>query len=193
MSYRAVFLDRDGTINEDPGYLGDPKQVKLFPYSGKALSILQNELKFKLIVVSNQSGIARGLITEEQVILVNNRVNELLSSENTKIDAFYYCPFHPDFSKPDECTCRKPSPEMVFKAARENDIDLGKSYLIGDAVSDIECGDNANLKTILVLTGYGKDSFSILQKENKIPTFVADNILDAAKIIKNDISENLVG
>ncbi len=192
MGFNAVFLDRDGTINEDPGYLGDPEQVTLFPYAGEALSILRNELKFRLFVVSNQSGIARGLITEEQVILVNDRINDLLSKENAKIDAFYYCPFHPDFSTPEECSCRKPSPEMILKAARENEIDLNKSYLIGDSVSDIECGYNANIKTILVLTGYGKESFSILQKENKIPTFVANNILDAAIIIKNDLSEKLV-
>ncbi len=192
MGYKAVFLDRDGTINEDPGYLGDPEQVNLFPYAGKALSILKNELKFKLFVVSNQSGIARGLITEKQVISVNSRINELLSKENAKIDAFYYCPFHPDFSTPEESSCRKPSPEMIFKAARENEIDLKLSYLVGDAVSDMECGNNANMKTVLVLTGYGNESFSILQKENKIPTFVANNILDAAEIIKNDLSENLV-
>ena len=182
----GVFLDRDGTLNEDPGYLGDPDIVNLYPETGKALSLLKNELKFKLIVISNQSGIARGLITKEKVNAVNSKLNELLLKDNVQIDAFYYCPYHPDFSSEEECLCRKPSPELVFKSAKDFNIDLSKSYFIGDAVSDIECGINANLKTILVKTGYGEESFSILQKLNKIPTFVAENIMDASKFINKD-------
>jgi D-glycero-D-manno-heptose 1,7-bisphosphate phosphatase len=182
----GVFLDRDGTLNEDPGYLGEPDLLKLYPDTGKALSLLKNRLNFKLIVVSNQSGIARGLITKEKVDAVNSRINELLLADNVQIDAFYYCPFHPDYNNQEECSCRKPSPELVLKAARDFEIDLSKSYFIGDAVSDIECGFNANLKTVLVKTGYGEESFSILQKLNKIPTFVAENILDASKFINKD-------
>jgi D-glycero-D-manno-heptose 1,7-bisphosphate phosphatase len=188
MSSYAVFLDRDGTINEDPGYLGDPNNVKLFPGTGEALSLLQNKLNFKLIVISNQSGIARGIITKEMVDSVNRRINELLSADNAKIDAFYYCPFHPDFSAAEKCTCRKPSPELVLKAARNLNIDLSGSYFVGDAVTDIECGFNARLKTILVKTGYGVESFSILQKQNKFPTFVAKNIGEISSIIQKDLS-----
>src|SRR4030067_2782006 len=172
MASYAVFLDRDGTINEDPGYLGEPDKVKLFPDTGEALSILKNKLNFKLIVISNQSGIARGLITKGNVKAVNRKVNELLSNYNVKIDAFYYCPYHPEFNTEEECSCRKPSPEMVLKAADDLKIYLSKSFLIGDAVSDIECGINAGVKTILVRTGYGNESFYTLQKLNKIPTFV---------------------
>jgi D-glycero-D-manno-heptose 1,7-bisphosphate phosphatase len=186
MNNPAVFLDRDGTINEDPGYLGDPEKVILFPNSGKALSILKNDLKLKLIVVSNQSGIARGLITENDVEQVNNRINSLLSEYNVQIDAFYYCPFHPDFNSEEECLCRKPSPELVLKAAKENNINTSGSYFIGDTPADIECGSRAGLKTILVRTGYGKESFYILQKQNLIPTFVAADILEAAKFISED-------
>jgi D-glycero-D-manno-heptose 1,7-bisphosphate phosphatase len=184
----AVFLDRDGTLNEDPGYLGDPQLLSLYPDTGKALAFLKNKLNFKLIVISNQSGIARGLITKEKVDAVNAKVNELLLKENVQIDAFYYCPYHPDFSSEEECACRKPSPELVLRSAAEFNIDLSKSYFIGDAVSDIECGFNANLKTILVKTGYGKDSFSILQKLNKMPSFVAENILDACNFINKDFT-----
>jgi D-glycero-D-manno-heptose 1,7-bisphosphate phosphatase len=188
MPNSAIFLDRDGTLNEDPGYLGDPHLLSLYPGTGKALAFLKNELKFKLIVISNQSGIARGLITKEKVEAVNAKVNELLLKDNVQIDAFYYCPYHPDYSSKEECSCRKPSPELVLKSAKDHNIDLSKSYFIGDAVTDIECGLNANLKTILVKTGYGKESFYILQKLNKIPTFVAENILDASNIINKDFT-----
>jgi D-glycero-D-manno-heptose 1,7-bisphosphate phosphatase len=184
----AIFLDRDGTLNEDPGYLGDSQVLSLYPDTGKALAFLKNKLNFKLIVISNQSGIARGLITKEKVDAVNAKVNELLLKENVQIDAFYYCPYHPDFSSEEECACRKPSPELVLRSAAEFNIDLSKSYFIGDAVSDIECGFNANLKTILVKTGYGKDSFPILQKLNKMPSFVAENILDACNFINKDFT-----
>ncbi len=189
MPNKAVFLDRDGTLNEDPGYLGDPERVKLFTGVGEALSILKNKFGFKLIVVSNQSGIARGLISKEMVESVNNKVNELLTGFNVSIDAFYYCPAHPDFNNDEETQCRKPSPEMVLRAARDLQIDLSKSYLVGDTVSDIECGLNAGLKTILVETGYGKESLSNLKKQNKFPRFVAHNFSDVSSIIQKDIME----
>ncbi len=187
----AIFLDRDGTLNEDPGYLGNPNQVKLLPGVGTTLSFLKNELGFKLIVISNQSGIARGLITKEMVESVNEKINELLAEYNVLIDAFYYCPSHPDFNDEDECICRKPSPEMVFQAAKDNNVDIKGSYFIGDAVSDVECGINAGLKTILVMTGYGKESFSSLKKQNKFPTFVAQNITEVISIIKKDLLEKI--
>ncbi len=190
MAVCAVFLDRDGTLNDDPGYLGDPDKVKLFPDTGEALSILKNKLNLKLIVISNQSGIARGLITTDDVDAVNKRINELLKNYKVEIDAFYYCPFHPDFSSKEECTCRKPSPKMIFEASEDHNVDLSKSYFIGDAVSDIECGFNAGTKAILVRTGYGNESFSTLQKLNKMPTFVANNILEAVNFIQNDLRRN---
>ncbi|MDR3627419.1 MAG: HAD family hydrolase [Ignavibacteriaceae bacterium] len=185
----AVFLDRDGTLNEDPGYLGDPNLVKLLPGVGEALSLLKNELGFKLIVISNQSGVARRMISKEMVEAVNNKINYLLRSYNTTIDAFYYCPYHPEFSTKEETRCRKPSPEMVFQAAKDFSIDLKGSYFVGDSDVDIECGINAGLKTVLVKTGKGKDSFSVLKKQNKFPTFVAQNIIEVSSIIKNDKME----
>ena len=185
----AVFLDRDGTLNEDPSYLGNPLEVKLITGAGEALSNLKNNYNFKLIVISNQSGIARGLLTENDVDAVNSRLNELLIPYNTAVDGFYYCPAHPDFNTEEECSCRKPSPELVYKASKDFNIDLAKSYFIGDAVSDIECGINAGLKTILVKTGYGNESLFSLKKQNKFPSFVAQNILDAGNFIMNDFSE----
>lgn len=192
MPQYAVFLDRDGTINEDPGYLGDPEKVRLFPGTGKALLSLKTRLNFKLIVVSNQSGIARGLISNRDVNAVNSRINELLKKDNVSIDAFYYCPHHPDFSSREETECRKPSPLMVFQAAKELNIDLNGSYFVGDTAADILCGINAGLKTVLVRTGYGMESISILQKQNIFPSFVAENISDACNFILEDFTGEVI-
>jgi D-glycero-D-manno-heptose 1,7-bisphosphate phosphatase len=188
MKNYAVFLDRDGTLNEDPGYLGDPEKVKLLPGTGKALFRLKNELKFKLIVVSNQSGIARGLITKGDVDAVNNKINEILSGSNVSIDRFYYCPFHPDFSTAEESKCRKPSVKMVLKAVEDFEIDLSDSYFIGDSAVDIQCGHNAGVKTILLKSDHSKDQIYALKKENILPTFVAVNLEEACNIIQKDFN-----
>ena len=182
----AVFLDRDGTLNEDPGYISDPEKVVLYSDTGDALSLLK-KYGFLLIVISNQSGISRGLMTSKDVDAVNDKINYLLSEFKVKIDAFYYCPAHPDFSTVEECDCRKPSPKLLFEAAKEFNVDLQKSYFIGDTLADVQCGKNAEIKTILVRTGKGEETISILQKENNFPTFVAENLLNACKFILSDI------
>lgn len=186
MIHRAVFLDRDGTINEDPGYLGDVNLVKLFPETIPALSLLKNKLNFLLIVVSNQSGIARGIITKAQVESVNQKLNELLSQGGAEVDKYYYCPHHPDYNSSEECNCRKPSPQLVFQASKDFNIDIKNSYFIGDSISDYDCAANAGCKFILVKTGYGLDSISALQKQNKFPSFAAVNLMDAANFILSD-------
>jgi D,D-heptose 1,7-bisphosphate phosphatase len=186
MSRPAVFFDRDGTINEDPGYLGDVNLVKLFSDAVPALSILKNKLNFLLIVISNQSGIARGIITKEQVDFVNHKINELLSEGHAEIDKYYYCPHHPEYNSSEECNCRKPSPELVYQASKEFDIDLKRSYFIGDSISDYECAKNAGCKFVLIKTGNGLESISALQKQNKFPSFAAANLMDAVNFIQND-------
>ena len=118
MKFAAVFLDRDGTINEDPGYLGEPEKVKLLPGVGKALSYLKNVLHFRLIVISNQSGIARGLITKENVEKVNNRINEILLQDNVSIDAFYFCPFHPDFNNSEDCCVQETITKISIRCSK---------------------------------------------------------------------------
>lgn len=185
MSHHAVFLDRDGTINIDPGYIGRPEIVELFSDVPEGIAELK-KLDFKLIVISNQSGIARGYFKTKDVEAVNTRINELLKKDGAAIDAFYYCPFHPEFNTPEECECRKPSPKLVFLAAKELDIDLSKSYFVGDMISDIECGINAGIKTILIDRNANQETISNLNNLGKIPTFIAMDFKDACKFITND-------
>ncbi len=186
---RAVFLDRDGTLNYDPGYLGNPDEVTLFPTVGESLAKLKNNYKFLLIVISNQSGVARGLISKEDVDKVNQKINQLLSDFNVSIDDFFYCTAHPDFSTEKEVECRKPSPKMIFDAANKYEINLNLSYFIGDSKSDIEAAKYAGCKSILIKTGYGKETFATLLKENNLPNFVAENFKAACEFIIRDISE----
>ena len=189
MLNQAVFFDRDNTLNYDPGYLSDPDKVRLFDGVGEGIAKLKNNYNFKIVVVSNQSGIARGYFTEKEVDEVNNRINSILSENfNTSIDAFYYCPFHPDFSGEEESKCRKPSPMLVYKAADELNIDLKSSYFVGDSVSDIECGINAEMKTVLI--NYKNDMGKIisLKKRNKTPNFIALNFLNACDYIIADFT-----
>lgn len=188
MSNRAVFLDRDGTINEDPGYLGDESLVKLLPGVAEGIFELKSKFGFKIIVISNQSGIARGLITHEDVKRVNEKINSLLSEQNTEIDVFYYCEFHPSFSSEKDENCRKPSPKMIFKAAEENNIDLTSSYMIGDKSSDVLCGISAGVKSILINSESISEEINSLKKEGKTPNFVASNFLEAVNFIKQDFN-----
>lgn len=181
----AVFLDRDGTINFDPGYLGNPEKVEIYSFVKEGIRKLKCNFGFTIVVVSNQSGIARGLITEEQVISVNNRINELLG-KGSEVDAFYYCKYHPDFSPIDECECRKPSPNMIFQAAEELNLDLKKSYIIGDKAVDVESGKNAGIKTVLLLNTMNEKEVSEMHRKNCIPDFTAGNFEEAYNFISFD-------
>jgi len=188
MHSKAVFLDRDDTINYDPGYLGDPHKVKLYPGVGEGIKKLKN-LGFKIIVISNQSGVTRGYITTDDVDAVNKKINELLKKFNTAIDDFFYCPYHPDYDGKEKASCRKPSPQMIFEAAEKYSIDLKSSYFIGDQITDAECGNNAGLKTILVLNKISENEINNLKSPEKKPNFVAIDFLKACKIIEEDIKE----
>lgn len=183
----AVFFDRDGTLNIDTGYLSDPDKLELYPGVPEGISELK-KLGFKIVVISNQSGIARGYFTDDVVRSIHVKLNEMLKSYNTSIDAFYYCPYHPDFNTTEECECRKPSPKLVFEAAVDHKISLTDSYFVGDSVSDIECGNSAGLKTILVKTSISDEKISILKNQVKIPTFIANDFIEVCEIIKKDFS-----
>lgn len=182
----AVFIDRDGTINFDPGYIKNPDEVYLLEGVAEGIRKLKDLFGFKIIVISNQAGVSKGLMTENDVELVNAKINELLKEQGTGIDAFYYCPYHPDNDPPEKTICRKPSPYMILKAASEHKIDLLKSYMIGDKVSDIEAGINAEVKTIFLNAGNIDDEISILHNQGKKPNFVAANFNEACDYIIHD-------
>jgi D-glycero-D-manno-heptose 1,7-bisphosphate phosphatase len=166
----AVFLDRDGTLMRDVDYCGDPKDVDLLPGVAEALRALK-EQGYKLIVITNQSGIGRGYFDHDQYRAVETELSRQMG--DGFIDATYYCPHLPEAG----CKCRKPSPEMVFQAAREHDVDLARSFFIGDKRSDLDCGRAAGVKTILVRTGYGKATDAALAD------FIADDLNEAAHMI----------
>ena len=149
---RAIFIDRDGTLLELVPYLRDPAQVRLVRGAAEALRAAR-QAGFALVVVTNQSGIARGLFREEDVTRVHARIQEALSGAGVAIDRFYHCPHHPDFTGP--CDCRKPEPGLYRRAAAELGVDLERSFAIGDTVEDLQAGERAGCRPILVRTGYG--------------------------------------
>jgi len=179
MSHKAVFIDRDGTINVDTNYVNSPEQLILLPNSGKAIKLL-NQNKFRIAVVSNQSGVARGYLTLKTLGAIHRKLRQLLKKDGAILDAIYYCPYHPDEKTP----CRKPDIGMARQAEKDLKISLGKSYMIGDSRADIEFGNNIGAKTILVLTGQSKGSEPWLKKY-KIDC-VADDLLGAALWITSD-------
>jgi D-glycero-D-manno-heptose 1,7-bisphosphate phosphatase len=169
-SAAAIFLDRDGTLMREVNYCSDPKQVEIFPDVPAALLKLK-AAGYKLIVVSNQAGIGRGYFTEAQYRLVEAEVARAVLPAT--FDAVYFCPDRPDLAT----DRRKPSPGMVFEAERDHDIDLARSFFIGDKAIDIACGRNAGLRTILVKTGYGAE------ETHGAPHWVAEDFGAAVEII----------
>lgn len=187
----AVFLDRDGTINEDVNFLSSPEQLVLIDGSAEAIREI-NELGLKVIVFTNQSGIARGYFTEDDLHRVHKRLDELLALRGARIDAYYYCPHHPTEGNGEykvECECRKPKDGMLQRAAREQNIDLKKSFVIGDRCVDIQAGKTAGATTILVLTGYGLKEYEKCRDEKFEPDFIAKNLKEAVGIVKKCLME----
>lgn len=154
MSQKAVFLDRDGVINQEVSYLSDPERMVLLPNVGEAIDYLHS-LGYIAIVTTNQAGVARGMYSAKDTQRVHARIQKvLLSAGHTAIDGFYCCFHHPEFNG--VCNCRKPKPGMLISAANDFDIDLKQSVMIGDRISDLNAGINAGCKaSVLVLTGYG--------------------------------------
>jgi histidinol-phosphate phosphatase family protein len=172
----GVFLDRDGTIIQEMGYLSDLAAIELIPGAAQAISLI-NHLGLWAVVVSNQSGVARGYFPADTVEAINGQVRLLLARRGAKLDGMYYCPHHPA----DECACRKPEPGMLKMAAEELFIDLPLSYLTGDKAADIRAIHRVGGKGILVLTGYGRKELEDWQGDP--PDFVAQDLLEAASWI----------
>lgn len=175
----AVFLDRDGTINVDTGYLSNPDELTLIEGSSEAVKKL-NGYGLKVIVVSNQSGAGRGYFTASDIASVNARLAELLEKDGARIDGAYYCPHRPD----EDCPCRKPRPGMVLKAAVEHGVDPGVSYVVGDKASDVELARNTGAKSVLVMTGMGKGEAAKLSVP---PDHIAADLMAAVEWILEDI------
>ncbi|GMO67611.1 MAG: D-glycero-beta-D-manno-heptose 1,7-bisphosphate 7-phosphatase [Endomicrobiia bacterium] len=183
----AVFLDRDGTIIFDRNYLNSHKKVKLYSFSAQSINRLRT-VGFKIIIATNQSGISRGMFTEGDLMKVNKKLLSLLKTEGAKVDFIYYCP-HSDF---DNCCCRKPKPGMALRVAKDFDIDLKKSYAVGDSVRDYLFGFNMGGKGILVLTGHGrKQQATITDKEIK-PLAVCKTLKQATDFIIKDVAKTTV-
>ncbi len=177
----VVFLDRDGTINEDTGYIRDPADLKLIPGAVEALRLLRAR-GFVLVVVSNQAGVARGLLTEAEVAAVNAALARQLAAHNAAPDLFLYSPYHPDHGGPPyrrDATCRKPGAGMLLRAARELGLDLGRAALIGDHWSDVLAARRLGLPAALVLTGHGAEEWGRHRAEPG-NVHVAPDILAAA-------------
>ena len=182
MQYPAVFLDRDGTINEEMGYINDLSRLRLLPGVADALKRLK-EHGFLLIVVTNQSGPARGYFPESLVYETNELLQKRLKKKGVSIDDFFICFHHPE----DNCPCRKPKPGLIIQALEKYPIELKKSYLIGDKIIDIETAKNAGIKGILVLTGYGRGELKyVAPKKGITPDFVAKDLREAAEFIIKD-------
>jgi D-glycero-D-manno-heptose 1,7-bisphosphate phosphatase len=186
----AAFLDRDGTLNQEAGYLNHVDRMKLIDGAGDAVALL-NRHGLKTIVVTNQAGVARGYFPERLLPLLHDRLKALLKEHGATLDAIYYCPHHPDVGEPpyrQDCDCRKPKLGMIRRAQREFTIDVSRSYLVGDKISDVAFGKRAGCKAILVLTGYGKGEWEYKRDElNGDPDYIAEDILDAAQWIVDDL------
>tara|TARA_Y100000310_G_scaffold281278_1_gene301652 strand:- start:421 stop:975 length:555 start_codon:yes stop_codon:yes gene_type:complete len=180
---KAVFLDRDGVINEEVNFLIELEKIALIEGSAEALRNLNNA-GYSVIIITNQPAVGRGLATESQITAINNRIVELLGEQGAKIDATYMCFHHPKHGQGKykvDCGCRKPKPGMILEAAKDHNIDLSQSFMVGDRTSDIKAGVLSGAKTISVRTGYGgagNDGFNDATHD-----YIADNLLEASKII----------
>ena len=180
---KAVFLDRDGTINEDVGHITDPSLFEFIPGSIEAMNRLR-EAGFCLPLITNQAGVGRGLMTEHQLNRVLEAFQDLLKEEGTCLDGVYYCPHHPEEGKgiyKTDCECRKPGHGMFLQAAQDLDIDLAESYMIGDHWSDAQAGMAAGCQAILLRTGHGPQEIERVPEEQlSTLAFIAEDLTEAA-------------
>lgn len=186
---RAVFLDRDGNVCEDVGYLGDPSKLVVFPYAAEAVRRI-NESSMLAILVTNQSGVARGLFGEDAVLRVHDRLERELARGGARLEGIYYCPHHPTIGQPpyrQSCECRKPRPGMLVRAAADHDIDLSQSFVVGDKYSDVRLAHEAGARAVLVRTGYGRGEWEYDRATwPRQPEHVAETLEDAVEWILDE-------
>ncbi len=186
---RAVFLDRDGTVNAEVGYLRDLTDLRLIPGAGASIKRF-NEAGLKVVLVTNQSGVARGIFPESLVHQANELLDQMLRREGARIDAVYYCPHHPTAGNSKytmDCDCRKPGTGLIDRAERDLNIDVKRSYVVGDKWSDVELGQRAGAHAILVQSGFSPDDPGNIRPAHvKDPDFIAHTIIEAAEWILTD-------
>ena len=172
---QAVFLDRDGVINEEINYLSRPDEFRLLPRSAAAIRRLRRR-GYRVVVVTNQSGLARGYFSEADLGTIHERMRRELARARTRVDGVYVCPHHPD----DACACRKPGVSLFQQAAQDLGLDLGNSVFVGDKLTDLLPGKALGGGTVLVLTGYGQREFALAQEQAFAPDHVAADLYAAA-------------
>ena len=183
---RAIFMDRDGTVCEEVGYVNHVDRVRLLPRSAEAVR-LANEAGFQTVVVTNQAGVARGYFDEDLVHEAHDALRRQLAEAGARLDGIYYCPHHPEVGAPAyrrECGCRKPLPGMLLRAREEMGIDLAASYVVGDTVKDLGVARGVGATAVLVLTGYGRGELEHQSHAWTVqPDHVAEDLLDAVRWI----------
>ncbi len=186
MKKPAVFIDRDGTVNEQMGYINHPNRFRLLPGASEAIRLL-NENHLLAIIVSNQSGVARGYFPMTLVHEIHSLMQKTLKDRGAKVDGIFFCPHHPRGTVPDfakVCGCRKPKIGLIEKACRAFDIDMSRSFMVGDRCLDMETAERAGLKGILVETGYGLGDISYVLPQSPFkPAHIAPDLLHAVRWI----------
>jgi D-glycero-D-manno-heptose 1,7-bisphosphate phosphatase len=181
---RGVILDRDGTLIEEVGYLDRLDRLQFYPYSVDAVRQL-NRAGFKVAIATNQSGIARGIVEEAFIADAHREIASHLAAGGARVDAFYYCPHHPEATRREyakACDCRKPQPGMLRRAAADLDLDLGRSFVVGDRWNDIDAGLSVGARSVLVRTGYGRVSEASGPPRTP-PAAIVDNLVEAVSWI----------
>lgn len=183
---RAVFIDRDGTLSEEVGYINHPSRFRVFSYSAAAIKLL-NDAGWLAVLVTNQAGVARGYFTEDMIHTVHNQLQLDLQNDGSRLDAIYYCAHHPSVGEPPyrfDCDCRKPKPGLIMRAAKDLDIDLGESWMIGDRYSDIELARTAGVHSAFVLSGYGRGEWEHQRADwQHQPDLVSETLFEAVEQI----------
>jgi len=180
---KAIFMDRDGTVSEEVGYMYHAGLYKPFPWTGEAVHKI-NESGYKAILITNQAGVGRGYFPESMVHEVHSVLDAELNRWSAHLDGIYYCPHSPEM----QCDCRKPRPGMILRASREMNIDLSESYMIGDRYVDVEAAHGAGVKAVLLRSGDGEIELEKHGRTSALqPHFVADNLLHAVESILNGL------
>jgi len=187
----VIFLDRDGTVTDEVGYINHISRAKIYPYAPEAIRLLKST-GLPVIIVTNQSGVGRGYFTEEIVNQVHRMVQDALQAAGTSVDAFYFCPHHPSAAIEkyrQQCGCRKPGTGMPEQAAEQFGIDLAASYVVGDTYRDMQMGFNIGARTILLMTGYGRGEYEYRRQSwPRMPDLIAENLLEAARLVLEELN-----